>query len=67
MVIRLPLEPYWHNAITWYQDHVDVNDAQGYLNWMSDQGVIGLPRKIFTNYLEFENDADATAFVLRWG
>ena len=53
MVIRLPLDPYWHNAATWWLENVGFNQASEYDEWLAEQGVVGMPRAVFTNYLEY--------------
>ena len=65
MVIRLPLEPYWHNAATWWIENTEGNLTE-YYQWIAEQGVIGLPRKEFTDYLEFANPYQALIFRMKW-
>ena len=66
LMITLPIEPYWANAITWYLEHISGNIKQFHA-WLSGQGVIGLPRKVFTPYLEFDNEYNAIIFRIKWG
>ena len=66
MVIRLPLDPYWENAVQWWSKQPGPANSGDYYAWMAEQGAIGLPRAVFTNYLEFEHEEDALLFRLRW-
>ena len=66
MVIRLPLEPYWHNAVTWWADQHTCGNIADYYQWMANQGVVGLPRAKFTDYLEFANPYEALIFRMKW-
>ena len=66
LMITLPIEPYWANATTWYIQHTP-GTIEEFHAWLSGQGVIGLPRKTFTPYLEFDNEYDAIIFRIKWG
>ena len=66
LMITLPIEPYWANATTWYIQHTP-GTIEEFHSWLSGQGVIGLPCKVFTPYLEFDNEYDAIIFRIKWG
>ena len=66
LMITLPIEPYWANATTWYIQHTP-GTIEEFHAWLSGQGVIGLPREVFTPYLEFDNEYDAIIFRIKWG
>lgn len=66
LMITLPIEPYWANATTWYIQHTS-GTVEEFHAWLSGQGVIGLPREVFTPYLEFDNEYDAIIFRIKWG
>ena len=66
LMITLPIEPYWANATTWYIQHNEGTIEQFHA-WLKYQGVIGLPREVFTPYLEFNNEYDAIIFRIKWG
>ena len=65
MVIHIPLDPYWYNAANWWSEH-NRGDITEYYQWMFDQGVVGLPRDKFTDYLEFANPYQALIFRIKW-
>ena len=66
LMITLPIEPYWANATTWYIQNT-AGTIKEFHAWLEYQGVIGLPRGVFTPYLEFTNEYDAIIFRIKWG
>ena len=65
MVIHIPLDPYWSNAAAWWVAN-ERGGIDDYYQWMENQGVIGLPRENFTDYLEFINPYQALIFRIKW-
>jgi hypothetical protein len=64
-MIKLPIDPYWENAITWFSEHKH-GGIRDFHRWMAEQGVVGLPRNDFTPYLEFINPYQALIFRMKW-
>jgi hypothetical protein len=63
---RLPIEPYWVNAATWWLENCNTNNDE-FCYWLFTQGVFPVKRKSFYPWIEFGCAEDATMFQLRWG
>lgn len=63
---RLPIEPYWVNAATWWLDNCNSDNTE-FNRWLFAQGVFPINRQSFYPWIEFENPEDAIMFQLRWG
>jgi hypothetical protein len=64
-MIKLPIDPYWENAINWFVEHKQ-GGIRDFHRWLAEQGVVGLPRNEFTPYLEFINPYQAIIFRIKW-
>lgn len=62
---QLPVEPYWINAGWWWIVNRNEN-VDEYHAWLREQGVVVTNRNEYFPWIEFENEEDATMFMLRW-
>lgn len=62
---RLPIEPYWVNAATWWLANCNSDNTE-FNRWLFTQGVFPINRQSFYPWIEFENPEDAIMFQLRW-
>lgn len=72
-MIRIPLDPYWSNAIQHWiasRSEIPMTDRKVEIDlwheWLESQGVLVYKGVGYQPYLEFECDTMATAFMLRW-
>jgi len=73
-LIKVPVEPYWVNAIGWWAEHCldpcsELNRDQELErcdNWMSEQGVHIIRIGDYYPWLHFTDPVAATVFMLRW-
>jgi hypothetical protein len=64
-MIQVPIDPYWKHAAEWWIEN-NRGNIRDFHVWLGDQGVLGLPRKEFTPYLEFDTDYEAVIFRTKW-
>lgn len=73
-IIKVPVEPYWVNAVSWYTEHcldscVEANRDQElakYDAWMLEQGAHIVRIGDYYPWLHFTDPLAATLFMLRW-
>jgi len=63
---KLDIEPYWVNAAKWYINNRGISSINDFHNWLRNQGVINLPRKELTLYIEFSSIYELVLFQIKW-
>ena len=62
---RLPVEPYYVNAATWWLENRN-NDNEEFKAWLHSQGTIVEEHDSYYPWLEFSNPLLVTLFKIRW-
>jgi hypothetical protein len=73
-LIKVPVEPYWVNAVQWYVENCmgicteenQKKELAKYDAWMSEQGAHIIRIGDYYPWLHFTDPVAATMFMLRW-
>jgi hypothetical protein len=65
-MIKVPIEPYWFNAVEWWMTTNNDNIIE-FNNWLTSQGAIVIERTQFYPWVDFDTEENAVLFILMWG
>jgi hypothetical protein len=65
-MIRLPVDPYYFNAATWWLKNRN-DDSEEFKAWLKEQGTEIQEHDSYYPWLDFESPLLATLFRIKWG
>ena len=75
-IIKVPVDPYWINAVHWYSKNIMYDniynslerqaELERYDAWMESQGATVVRNGDYYPWLHFTDPSAATMFILRW-
>lgn len=64
-MIRLPVDPYYVNAATWWLENKNHNNEK-FKAWLKEQGTEIQEHDSYYPWLDFESPLSATLFRIMW-